>query len=134
MANSRIGRDLLIEKVGTALKLKTRRDAARIVGTVVECLESLLIDHMEEDGFAVKLDKFGKFTIRHRPPSKRRIPFTGETKITDGKRKIKFVTLGILRKGEKVAPSHRVEAPAIPAPAPAPSIVPDTIATSVQST
>jgi len=55
----------------------------------------------------MKLNSFGKFTVKHRLGTLRRIPFTGETKITDNKRKIRFIALGPLRRLEKKEPSSK---------------------------
>ena len=68
-----------------------------IVNTVVSCLECTLLNHLATDGFTIKLNSFGKFSIRHRPGTLRKIPFTGETKQTKMRRKVSFVSLGTLR-------------------------------------
>jgi nucleoid DNA-binding protein len=118
MASSRIGLEILIEKAAKAFGV--RKKAARdIVGKFIDCLEETLLDNLETDGFSVKLNKFGKLTIRHRAASLRKIPLTGEIKMTSRKRKVKFLTLGKLREQEKapvvlVPPSLASEVPQSP--------------------
>jgi nucleoid DNA-binding protein len=101
MASSRIGLEMLIDRVAKAFKVK-KKEARELVGKVIVCLEDTLLDNIETDGFSIKLNKFGKLTIRHRGASLRKIPLTGEIKMTSRKRKVKFVTLGRLREQEKV--------------------------------
>lgn len=101
MANSRIGRDQLIGRVQTTLKLPTKKEAEELVNKVITCIEDTLIDNLDNDAFSMKLNSFGKFSIHHKPGILRKIPFTGETKHTDDKRKVKFVPLGKLRILEK---------------------------------
>jgi nucleoid DNA-binding protein len=101
MANSRIGRGLLISKVQKVLALPTKKEAEDLVNTVVSCIEGVLVDNLMTDKFSMKLGSFGKFSVHHRSGSLRKIPFTGEIKLTDDKRKIKFVSLGRLRQLEK---------------------------------
>ena len=104
MASSRIGLEKLTEKVAKVFGV-SKKAAADLLGGVIQCIEDTLVDNLETDGFAIKLNKFGKLTVRHRPASLRKIPLTGETKLTSNKRKIKFVTLGQLRQLEKVKPA-----------------------------
>jgi len=97
---SKAGREELTERVRAALNLTTKKDAEHIVDTVIEALEQTLLSNLDKDKFSLKLNSFGKFTVRHKPGIYRRIPFTGETKMTSAKRKVKFVTLGGLRQNE----------------------------------
>jgi nucleoid DNA-binding protein len=97
---SKAGREELTERVRQALSLTTKKDAEHIVDTVIAALESTLLANLDKDKFSLKLNSFGKFTVRHKPGIYRRIPFTGETKMTSAKRKVKFVTLGGLRQNE----------------------------------
>jgi nucleoid DNA-binding protein len=99
---SKAGREELTKRVQEALKLTTKKDAENTINVVISALEATLLSNLATDKFSLKLDSFGKFTIRHRPGIYRRIPFTGETKMTSAKRKVKFVTLGDLRKNEVV--------------------------------
>ena len=101
MANSRIGRELLIGRVQQALNLPTKKEAEELVNKIITCIEDTLIDNLGTDNFSMKLNSLGKFSIRHKPGILRKIPFTGETKRTDDKRKVKFVALGRLRQLEK---------------------------------
>ena len=66
----------------------------------ISCLEETLLHHLGDDGFAMKLGSFGKFSIRHRPATRRKIPFTGVVRDVPLKRKVKFISLGKLRRLE----------------------------------
>jgi nucleoid DNA-binding protein len=107
MANSRVGRDLVVSRVQKVLNLSTKKKAEEIVNKVITCIEDTLIDNLDINNFSMKLNSFGKFTVKHRLGTLRRIPFTGETKITDNKRKIRFIALGPLRRLEKKEPSSK---------------------------
>jgi nucleoid DNA-binding protein len=96
------GRDELAETVQTALSLRTKKEAEHVVNAVIMSLEVTLLDHLGTDGFTLKLNRFGKFSVRHRPGILRKIGFTGETIQTKALRKIKFVSLGPLRQRELV--------------------------------
>jgi nucleoid DNA-binding protein len=97
---SKAGRDQLTESVRTKLGLKTKKQAEHIIDTVIEALEAVLLNNLGTDKFTLKLNSFGKFTVRHRAGIYRKIPFTGQTKMTSAKRKVKFVALGGLRQNE----------------------------------
>lgn len=99
---SKAGRDELTVRVQQALNLATKKEAENIINVVVSALESTLLHNLVTNGFQLKLNSFGKFSIRHKSGIYRKIPFTGETKMTNAKRKVKFVTLGDLRKQEIV--------------------------------
>jgi nucleoid DNA-binding protein len=99
---SKAGRDELIGIVQRSLGLGTKKEAEQIIDVVVSALEETLLNNLAVDKFSLKLKSFGKFTIRHKPGIYRKSPFTGETKMTNAKRKIKFVTLGQLRQREVV--------------------------------
>ena len=92
----------LIAKVKAALMLDTKKEAEIVAGAVFGALEETLITHLGQDGFSIKLASFGKFLIRHRLGSYRKIPLTGETMMTSTKRKVKFVAIGRLRQLERV--------------------------------
>jgi nucleoid DNA-binding protein len=96
------GRDELAARVQQALALATKKEAEHIVNTVIESLEATLLNNLGTNGFTLKLGSFGKFSIRHKPGIRRKIPFTGETILTKDKRKVRFVCLGALRQHEKV--------------------------------
>jgi nucleoid DNA-binding protein len=93
-------RDELAARVQLALMLPTKKQAEQIVEVVVDSLEATLLNNLAIDGFTLKLGSFGKFSVRHKPGIRRRIPFTGETILTKDKRKIRFVSLGALRQCE----------------------------------
>ena len=61
-----------------------------------------LLNNLGTDGFTLKLDSFGKFSVRHKAGILRKIPFTGETILTRDRRKVRFVSLGELRQRESV--------------------------------
>jgi nucleoid DNA-binding protein len=99
---SKAGREELVARVQQALSLTTKKEAENVIDTVISALEATLLANLTTDKFSLKLNSFGKFTVRHKPGIYRKIPFTGETKMTSAKRKVKFVTLGELRKKEAV--------------------------------
>src|SRR5258708_6213516 len=99
---SKAGREELTGLVQEALKLSTKKETEHVIDTVITALEQTLLNNLITDKFSLKLNSFGKFTVRHKPGIYRKIPFTGETKMTNAKRKVKFVTLGDLRKKEVV--------------------------------
>lgn len=72
------GREELAARVQRLLDLATKKEAERVVETVVAALEATLLNNLETDGFTLKLGGFGKFSVRHKPGIVRRIPFTGE--------------------------------------------------------
>jgi nucleoid DNA-binding protein len=96
------GRDELAARVQRALMLPTKKQAKQIVDVVIGSLEQTLLNNMAVDGFTLKLGSFGKFSVRHKPGIRRRIPFTGETVLTKDRRKIRFVSLGVLRQLERL--------------------------------
>jgi|SRR5208337_1532613 len=99
---SKAGRDELTIRVQNSLKLSTKKEAENIINVVISELEHTLLNNLATNGFTLKLNSFGKFSVRHRPGIYRKIPFTGETKLTKGKKKVKFTTLGPLRQAEPV--------------------------------
>ena len=96
------GRDELTVRVQTALSLPTKKEAEHVINTVIVSLETTLLDHLGTDGFTLKLNGFGKFYVRHRPGIRRKIGYTGETIQTKMRRKIKFISLGVLRRQEQI--------------------------------
>jgi nucleoid DNA-binding protein len=99
-ASVRKGRDELAGRVQAALCLSTKKEAEHVVNAVVACLECTLLDHLATDGFTLELNSFGKFSVRHKPGILRKIPFTGETILTKDRRKVRFISLGSLRRCE----------------------------------
>ena len=108
---SKAGRDELTIRVQTALKLDTKKQAENIINVVISELEHTLLNNLAVNGFQLKLNSFGKFSVRHKSGIYRKIPFTGVTKMTNAKRKVKFVTLGDLRKQEVVIESKQTNKP-----------------------
>ena len=96
------GREELVVRVQQALILHTKKEAEHIVDAVIGSVEATLLNNLGEDGFALKLGSFGKFSVRHKPGLLRRIGFTGETILTKDRRQIRFVSLGVLRQHERV--------------------------------
>jgi nucleoid DNA-binding protein len=96
------GRDELAVRVQQALALPTKKEASYVVSMVVRCIEETLLSNLGTDGFTLKLDSFGKFSVRHKAGILRKIPFTGETILTKDRRKVRFVSLGELRQQERV--------------------------------
>ena len=100
-----------LDRVQSRLNLSTRKEAEFTIQSVINALEQTLIDRIDSDGFSLKLGSFGKFKIHHRRSVYRKIPFTGEMKVINPKRKVKFVALGSLRALEEVTPSgHKTRA------------------------
>jgi nucleoid DNA-binding protein len=73
-----------------------------VVDTVVSALEATLLNNLGTDGFTLKLNGFGKFYVRHKPGTRRKIGFSGQTIQTKMLRKVKFISLGALRQRERV--------------------------------
>lgn len=82
--------------------LSTKKEAEIMVESVIAALEVTLLNNLGTDGFTLKLGSFGKFSVRHRSGVFRKVGFTGETIMTKPSRKIKFVSLGTLRRQERV--------------------------------
>jgi nucleoid DNA-binding protein len=95
-------RDELTLRVQRALSLPTKKEAERVLSTVIWSLQTTLLSHLNDDGFTLKLDSFGKFHVRHKPGIRRKIGFTGETIQTKPRRKVKFISIGPLRQRERV--------------------------------
>ena len=93
-------KDLVIEKIREQLGLGTKKEAEVVLNKVVAAIENTLLENLQNDGFSLKLNSFGKFSVKHKPSIRRKIPFTGEIKDTLPKRKVKFVSLGPLREDE----------------------------------
>ena len=96
------GRDELSEKVQHALSFATKKEAEHVVSAVIGSLEATLLNNLGTDGFTLKLNGFGKFYVRHKPGILRRVGFSGQTIQTKALRKVSFVSLGALRRQERV--------------------------------
>jgi nucleoid DNA-binding protein len=96
------GREELAERVQQALALPTKKEAELIVETVVAAVEATLLNNLETNGFTLKLGSFGKFSVRHKAGIRRKSGFSGETIQTKRLRKVKFISLGNLRRQERV--------------------------------
>jgi len=98
----RRGRDEVAARIQQALCLATKKEAEHIFNAVIGCIEATLLNNLASDGFTIKLNSFGKLSVRHKPGIRRKIPFTGRVSQIPPKRKIRFVSLGDLRRFEKV--------------------------------
>src|SRR5882762_4229027 len=96
------GRVELTERVQRSLALPTKKEAEHVVNAVIGSLETTLLNNLGTDGFALKLNGFGKFFVCHRQGITRRVGFSGQTIQTRPRRKIRFVSLGALRQRERV--------------------------------
>jgi nucleoid DNA-binding protein len=102
MRTSLSGRQELASRVQQALALPTKKEAEMVLDTVVTALEATPLNNLGTDGFTLKLGSLGKFFVRHKPGICRKVGYTGETIMTKDRRKITFVSLGSLRKQERV--------------------------------
>jgi nucleoid DNA-binding protein len=78
------GQQELAMRVQQALGLATKKEAAMVVEGVITALEATFLNNLESDGFTLKLSRFGKFSVRHKPGILRKIPFTGENYPDEG--------------------------------------------------
>jgi len=101
------------DRVQSALNLPTRKEADSVIQAVISALEQTLIKRLDSDGFSIKLGSFGKFKIHHRASIYRKIPFTGEMKVINPKRKVKFVALGACALWRKLPEASAKRKPAI---------------------
>ncbi len=88
--------------VERALALATKKEAEMVVDTVITALEATLLNNLGADGFTLKLGSFGKFFVRHKPGTRRKIGFSGQAIQTKMRRTVKFVSLGALRQRDRV--------------------------------
>ena len=72
------GRDELAVRVQQALLLPTKKQAAHVVSVVVQCIEATLLNNLGTDGFTLKLDSFGKFSVRHKARDSQKNPVHGQ--------------------------------------------------------
>ena len=86
-----------------AVTLGTRKEAEIVAGAVVGALEETLVDNIGRGRLLYQAGELREISISHRLGTYRRIPLTGETKMTSTKRKVRFVALGRLRRLEKLA-------------------------------
>jgi nucleoid DNA-binding protein len=98
--SSREGREELVMRIQAVLNLASKKEAANFANIIVSCLEDILIEHLAENGYSIKLGGFGRFAVHHRPAIRRRVGFSGEIRDVPVKRKVKFIGLGKLRRLE----------------------------------
>jgi nucleoid DNA-binding protein len=96
------GREELAARVQQALALPTKKEAEHVIDAVIGSLEITLLNNLGTNGFTLKLNGFGKFYVRHKPGTRRKIGFSGQTIQTKMLRKVKFISLGNLRRRERV--------------------------------
>ena len=96
------GREELAARVQGALSLPTKKEVEHVIDAVIGSLETTLLNNLGTNGFTLKLGGFGRFSVRHKPSILRKIGFSGKTIQTKTRRKITFVTLGTLRRHERV--------------------------------
>jgi len=101
------------DRVQSVLNLSTKKEAESVIQAVISALEQTLIKRLDSDGFSIKLGSFGKFKIHHRASIYRKIPFTGEMKVINPKRKVKFVALGACALWRKLPEASAKRKPAI---------------------
>jgi nucleoid DNA-binding protein len=58
----------------------TKKEAEHIFDVAIACIEATLLENLGTDGFTIKLNSPGKFSVRHKRGVLRKIPFTGEVK------------------------------------------------------
>ncbi|MGA8233238.1 MAG: hypothetical protein WB795_17325 [Candidatus Acidiferrales bacterium] len=98
--------------------MPTKKEGEHVVNTVIASLEITLLNHLDTDGFILKLNGFGKFYVRRRPGIRRKIGYLGETIQTKMRRKIRFIALGALRQrsgwtDSEVVPGHVPQAESV---------------------
>jgi nucleoid DNA-binding protein len=78
------------------------KEAEHVVNAVIHSLETTLLNNLGTNGFTLKLNSVGKFSVRHKPGILRKIGFSGQTIQTRMRRTIRFVSLGQLRQRERL--------------------------------
>lgn len=97
------GRQEIVARVKEKLAIETTTQADRTVKAVFEAIVEELAANIGTDGFKLKIPGFGQYKVSHTEAKPRRIPATGEMKMTPGKRKVKFNTGADLRALEPMA-------------------------------
>jgi nucleoid DNA-binding protein len=88
----------LVTKVRAALCLPTKVGAETVVSKVIMAIEQTLLEHLSDDGFKLKLESLGGFTVHHTPAFSRKNVFAGGVvKEVPARRKIKFRSMGVLK-------------------------------------
>lgn len=90
-------RSAIVTRLKEKLNIDTVAQADRTVKAVFECVIEEIAANITSDGFKLKIPGFGQFKVTHTEEKERRIPTTGELKLTPGKRKVKFNTGAELR-------------------------------------
>jgi len=89
--------------VKTKLGLSSDKAAAETVNAVLDSVLELLEANVHVDGFKLKIHGFGQFRVVHKEAKMIKVPKTGEKKMGQPKRKIKFVASSQIRQLEKVS-------------------------------
>ena len=69
---------------------------------VLDSIIATLNANINVDGFTLKLASFGKVLVKHKKGRVRKLPLTGEARMTANKRKVRFYPLSQLRELERV--------------------------------
>ena len=93
--------------VRAKLGLPSDRQADGVVKTVIDSIVEVIRQNINTDGFELKLPSFGKFVVRHKQGTRRRIPLTGRIQQTADKRKVKFLPLSEFRAMENWPDNER---------------------------
>jgi nucleoid DNA-binding protein len=96
------GREELAESVQVTLALSTKKEAEHVVNSVIWSIETTLLNNLETNGFTLKLNGLGKFSVMHKSGTLKKVGFTGKTIQTNMRRKIRFTSLGALRRRERL--------------------------------
>lgn len=85
------------------LNLPTAKAATETVQAVIDAVYEILEANVATDGFKFKIHGLGQFRVVHKAAKMVKVPKTGEQKMGEPKRKIKFLASSDLRKLEKVS-------------------------------
>lgn len=82
----------MTELLPAEMKITARREFAHEAALAFfDVITELLKENAENDGFKIRVPKFGKWEVHHKAARMRRNPKTGEKKMGSAYRKIKFV-------------------------------------------
>jgi nucleoid DNA-binding protein len=97
------GPEQIVAAVQTALGLTEKKEAEKITKAVFDSVYQIVSSHIDQDGYTLRVPSLGKLIVKHNVGKLRKNPFrNGELTQTSTKRKVKFTTLGDLRKLEVV--------------------------------
>jgi nucleoid DNA-binding protein len=94
------GPEQIVAAVQVTLGLD-KKEAEKITKAVFDSVYQIVSSHIDQDGYTLRVPSLGKLTVKHNLGKLRKNPFrNGELTQTSTKRKVKFTTLGDLRKLE----------------------------------